>query len=229
MIIALSDHSAHANLMSIHGIGVLIMGPSGAGKTDLSHQLIQKDPAYQLICDDLVLLCLKKDFLTQYTYLHGQAPYLDFAPPLKLSDREGCTSSQPIHLLAYLGSQANFLDLAKSDPLLSHIPYQINLKSKNKTQDLHSFIQDYLFLKISLYSFGYKHQKPELMKELEFELEFDLRAWPNPYWDEHLRDLNGTDLKIIDFFNQPKNINHCTEQLDLIEKDIVNFVNKCSN
>jgi len=217
MIISLTDHSAHANLVLLHGIGVLIMGPSGSGKTSLSNQLIQKDLGYQLICDDLVLLSLKKDDHSQNTYLYGADPNLS-------------TFSYPIHLLVYLGDQHNFLDLAQSHPLLSHIPHQINLSPKdpikNQIQTLLSFIQENLLLQISLFSFGYKHQvDPDPSQNLNPDLIFDLRTWPNPYWDEDLKDLNGTDLKIIGFFNQSENIHYCQNQLDLIQKNIVIFIN----
>lgn len=52
--ISISDTSAHANLVLLNHKGILIMGPSGSGKSSLSYQLVQQGAS--LIADDLVLL-----------------------------------------------------------------------------------------------------------------------------------------------------------------------------
>ncbi|WP_397592634.1 HPr kinase/phosphorylase, partial [Sphingorhabdus sp.] len=42
----------HGSAVAIHGNGVLLIGPSGSGKSDLSLRLI--DRGAKLICDDVV-------------------------------------------------------------------------------------------------------------------------------------------------------------------------------
>ena len=42
----------HGSAIAIHGKGVLLLGPSGSGKSDLALRLI--DRGAKLICDDVV-------------------------------------------------------------------------------------------------------------------------------------------------------------------------------
>ena len=51
---------------------------------------------------------------------------------------------------------------------------------------------------ITLTSFGFKHGLP-----LDVDMVFDCRFMPNPYWDEKLRRLNGTDQVVQDYVLQP--------------------------
>jgi len=112
-MISVTSTSAHANLVLINQIGVLLMGPSGSGKSYISHQLVKLDPIkHQLISDDLVLLFLSPKNQDPQILL-GTHPH----HPDQL---------QPIDLLIDLGKNPEFLNLAKQHPLLSHIPYQIN-------------------------------------------------------------------------------------------------------
>lgn len=47
---------------------------------------------------------------------------------------------------------------------------------------------------VTFLSFGIKNGIPQGIDAM-----FDVRAIPNPYWVEGLRDLNGTDKKVIDY------------------------------
>jgi UPF0042 nucleotide-binding protein len=49
-------------------------------------------------------------------------------------------------------------------------------------------------LSITLESFGFKHGIPG-----EADFVFDARSLPNPYWEPHLRGLNGQDPEVIAF------------------------------
>lgn len=51
-------------------------------------------------------------------------------------------------------------------------------------------------MQVLLKSFGFKHGIPE-----DADLVFDARALPNPYWQQELRHLNGTDEAIQQFLS----------------------------
>jgi len=53
---------------------------------------------------------------------------------------------------------------------------------------------DELRLRASVQSFGFKYGVP-----LDADLVFDVRFLPNPYWDEQLRELDGTTPSVRDF------------------------------
>jgi UPF0042 nucleotide-binding protein len=54
-------------------------------------------------------------------------------------------------------------------------------------------------LKVHIMSFGFKHGLP-----IDAEFVVDMRFLPNPFWEEELRDLNGTDQAVNDFvMNSP--------------------------
>ncbi|CBH40327.1 HPr(Ser) kinase/phosphatase [Mycoplasmopsis agalactiae] len=62
------ETQVHACLVSIHGIGVLIVGQSGIGKSEATHELIQR--GHLFIADDAVLV---KHIGANY---YGSSPYL---------------------------------------------------------------------------------------------------------------------------------------------------------
>ncbi|MCG9479940.1 MAG: RNase adapter RapZ [Actinomycetia bacterium] len=49
-------------------------------------------------------------------------------------------------------------------------------------------------LQISVISFGYKYGLPD-----NVDMVMDVRFLPNPFYDENLKDLNGTNKQVIDF------------------------------
>lgn len=49
-------------------------------------------------------------------------------------------------------------------------------------------------LQISVISFGYKYGLPD-----NVDMVLDVRFLPNPFYDENLKDLNGTNKQVIDF------------------------------
>lgn len=107
-MICLTQTSIHANLVFIHGIGVLIMGPSGSGKSALSYQLIQEGG--KLISDDLVVFDLnKKPQLYGYSlnpgqiYLRAQKNIISLEPHQFIDSNPNKT--YPIHLLISLRNQ----------------------------------------------------------------------------------------------------------------------------
>lgn len=50
-------------------------------------------------------------------------------------------------------------------------------------------------------SFGFKNGVP-----LDVDLMFDLRCLPNPYWEQELREYNGTQEPIIEFFSYQEEV-----------------------
>ena len=54
--------------------------------------------------------------------------------------------------------------------------------------------EDGVPLQIQIVSFGHKHGSPR-----DVDLLFDVRHLPNPYFDKQLRDLPGTDPKVVKF------------------------------
>lgn len=62
-----------------------------------------------------------------------------------------------------------------------------------------AFNQDDAKLRINIVSFGFKYGLP-----IDADYVADVRFLPNPYWDENLRHLKGTDPAVNDYvMNQP--------------------------
>ena len=57
-------------------------------------------------------------------------------------------------------------------------------------------------------SFGYKLAPPG-----DANFVFDVRCIPNPYWNSELRDLNGRDAKVIEFFRDKADANRMIEDI----------------
>jgi len=51
----------HGNLMDVYGIGLLIIGRSGIGKSECALELINK--GHRLVSDDSVIVRLKQNYL----------------------------------------------------------------------------------------------------------------------------------------------------------------------
>ncbi len=69
-------------------------------------------------------------------------------------------------------------------------------------------------MQITLTSFGFKHGLP-----LDIDMMFDCRFMPNPYWDEKLRRLNGTNLQVQEYVLTPQlSTEFVKDVADLLEK-----------
>lgn len=67
--------------------------------------------------------------------------------------------------------------------------------------------------RVELISFGFKNSLP-----IDADIAMDVRFLPNPYYDETLRDLRGTDKPVYDFvMNQTETEDFYTKFMDLIE------------
>jgi len=66
---------------------------------------------------------------------------------------------------------------------------------------------------IELVSFGFKNGLP-----IDADIVMDVRFLPNPYYDDELRDLRGTDKPVYDFvMSQPETEEFYNKFMDLIE------------
>ncbi len=67
--------------------------------------------------------------------------------------------------------------------------------------------------RVELVSFGFKNGLP-----IDADIAMDVRFLPNPYYDEELRDLRGTDKPVYDYvMNQAETEEFYTKFMDLIE------------
>lgn len=68
-------------------------------------------------------------------------------------------------------------------------------------------------LHVQIMSFGHKHGVPTRV-----DLLFDVRHLPNPYFEEGLRDLPGTNKKVIDFLEKQEEVQETTRRfVDLLK------------
>lgn len=88
----------------------------------------------------------------------------------------------------------------KLDPVRERADYVINTTGLS-VNDLKQLLSECIFgvdrvhsMVVSVMSFGYKYGLP-----VEADLIFDVRFLPNPYYDEHLRDLTGLDQPVRDY------------------------------
>lgn len=63
-------------------------------------------------------------------------------------------------------------------------------------------------LQVLLQSFGFKHAIPPNSNYV-----VDVRCLPNPYWEPHLQELDGTDIEVIRFLDQQAGCNQMFEKL----------------
>jgi len=70
-------------------------------------------------------------------------------------------------------------------------------------------------LAVSLISFGFKYGIPQ-----NIDLLFDVRFLPNPYFVPLLKDLNGTNKKVVDFIFQHAETREFIKKID----DLLNFL-----
>ena len=67
--------------------------------------------------------------------------------------------------------------------------------------------------RVELVSFGFKNGLP-----IDADIAMDVRFLPNPYYDENLRELRGTDKAVYDFvMNQTETEEFYTKFMDLLE------------
>ena len=73
--------------------------------------------------------------------------------------------------------------------------------------------EDGVPLNVQIISFGHKYGVPR-----EVDLLFDVRHLPNPYFDKNLKELPGTDSKVIGFLNKQKEVGETLRRFtDLLE------------
>ena len=59
-------------------------------------------------------------------------------------------------------------------------------------------------------SFAYKRGAP-----LDADFVFDVRCLPNPYWEPHLKDYNGLDAEIVEYFSEKPEVREMIDQISL--------------
>jgi RNase adapter protein RapZ len=68
-------------------------------------------------------------------------------------------------------------------------------------------------LNVQILSFGHKHGVPR-----EVDLLFDVRHLPNPYFDKNLKELPGTNEKVVEFLTNQTEVNETIHRFtDLLE------------
>lgn len=68
-------------------------------------------------------------------------------------------------------------------------------------------------LHVSIFSFGHKHGSPR-----QADLLFDVRHLPNPYFEKDLRELPGTDKKVVEFLDNQVEVQETIRRFtDLLE------------
>lgn len=68
-------------------------------------------------------------------------------------------------------------------------------------------------LHVQMVSFGHKHGTPR-----QVDLMFDVRHLPNPYFDRNLKELPGTDARVIAFLEKEKEVEETIKRFsDLLE------------
>lgn len=73
--------------------------------------------------------------------------------------------------------------------------------------------EDGVPLRVQLFSFGHKHGAPR-----EADLLFDVRHLPNPYFEKGLKDLPGTDPKVVKYLDEQEEVRETTNRfVDLLE------------
>ncbi len=75
-----------------------------------------------------------------------------------------------------------------------------------------SHFEDGVPLQVQIVSFGHKHGVPN-----EVDLLFDVRHLPNPYFEKKLKELPGTDPKVIKFLEKQEEVQETIERfVDLL-------------
>jgi UPF0042 nucleotide-binding protein len=74
-------------------------------------------------------------------------------------------------------------------------------------------------LSLMFESFGYKHGIPG-----DADYVFDVRSLPNPYWEQHLRKLNGLDAPVAEYLASHESVRTMIEDLSaFLEKRLREF------
>jgi UPF0042 nucleotide-binding protein len=68
-------------------------------------------------------------------------------------------------------------------------------------------------LNVQIFSFGHKHGTPR-----QVDLLFDVRHLPNPYFEKHLKELPGTDPKVVGYLEEQAEVQETVKRfVDLLE------------
>jgi RNase adapter protein RapZ len=68
-------------------------------------------------------------------------------------------------------------------------------------------------MNVQIVSFGHKYGSPR-----DVDLLFDVRHLPNPYFDKKLKELPGTDPKVIKFLDKEPDVNETVERFSELLK-----------
>ncbi len=104
-------------------------------------------------------------------------------------------------------------------PLKDYVNIQIDTSNLN-VHELRSLIKERLFgtrensVSLQIISFGYRNGLP-----LNADFVFDARALTNPHWEPALRDFNGMDPEIKEYFKE-------MEDIQSYYQDISSFIKK---
>lgn len=103
---------------------------------------------------------------------------------------------------------------------LAHKIDTSNLTANGLRSIIKQFVNaDYSQLNIVIQSFGFKYGLP-----IDSDFVFDVRCLPNPYYDNSIRDFNGTEQPIIDFLDaEPKVQNMINDIYTMVKPWLLEF------
>jgi len=76
-------------------------------------------------------------------------------------------------------------------------------------------------MKIKIISYGHKFHEAEGKAPPEHDFLFSLRDLVNPYWVPELKEFNGLDQEIIEFFEKDEGSQDRLEKINCLIKDFV--------
>lgn len=232
---------------------VIITGMSGAGKTvaiqsfeDMGYYCIDNMPPnlvptflelinenqqvnkIALVMDLRTDLFLEEihdaiDYIESKPTINSQILYLDTTVEELVTRYKETRRSHP------LATEGLTIDgIIKEEEALSEIKSQASvvIDTTNKTpRDLRTKLMEKFSkfntepFRVELVSFGFKNGVP-----IDADIVMDVRFLPNPYYDEKLRELRGTDEKVYDFvMNQPATEDFYKLFMNLIEYSLPGY------
>lgn len=226
---------------------VIITGMSGAGKTvaiqsfeDMGYYCIDNMPPnlvptfLELINENqqvnkiALVMDLRTDLFLEEIYdaidyieskptINSQILYLDTTVEELVTRYKETRRSHP------LATEGLTIDgIIKEEEALAEIKSQASVvidTTKKTPRDLRTKLMEKFSkfntepFRVELVSFGFKNGVP-----IDADIVMDVRFLPNPYYDEKLRELRGTDEKVYDFvMNQPATEDFYKLFMNLIE------------
>jgi RNase adapter protein RapZ len=116
------------------------------------------------------------------------------------------------HLLLAVATERTLLGDLRADADLVIDTSNLNVHELRRAIESAFGDESHMTLRVSLLSFGFKYGIP-----VDADLVADMRFLPNPYWDDALRELNGTDLAVSNYvLAQPESQTFLTNYTELI-------------